>query len=137
MGELSDGRLRRGPGRVTLCRLLIDGCGWSYSSDGKAAYSDTPFVVEVPRLLAERGMSVSALARLVGVGQPYLSRVINGKDSKVPAGDLPRRVALALDLPEDYFFEARKGLVLEQITADVDTALTERLYRRFRSEEAR
>ena len=92
-------------------------------------------MVEVPRLLAERGMSVSALARLVGVGQPYLSRVINGKDSKVPAGDLPRRVALALDLPEDYFFEARKNIVLDRIAGDADTSLTESLYRRFRRRE--
>ena len=98
----------------------------------KPLKTDTPFVVEVPRLLTERGMSVSALARLVGVGQPYLSRVLNGKDSKIPAGDLPRRVALALDLPEDYFFEARRSLVLDRIAGDIDMALTESLYRRFR-----
>lgn len=101
----------------------------------KPSKTETPFTVEVPKLLAERGLTVSDLARAVGVSQPYLSRVINGKDYKTPANDLPRRVAIALDLPENYFSESRERWLTERIKAD--PKLRQRLYERLRREDTK
>lgn len=61
-----------GPGRVARIGSTPDrpGAIGHTRTMAKQLTTDTPFAAEVPRLLAERGMSVSALARLVGVGQP-------------------------------------------------------------------
>lgn len=87
-----------------------------------------PLVEEVPRLLAERRMSVSALAQRVGVTQSFLSKVLRGVKYKGASGDLARRIAIALDLPPDYFPEYRERFVLDRVRADA--ALRESLYRR-------
>jgi transcriptional regulator with XRE-family HTH domain len=89
------------------------------------------FSEEVPRLLAERGMSQQALADLVGVSQSHLSRVLRQVDYKTPSRELLRKVALAFELPEDYFPEYREMVVLEAIRADPE--LRDRLYRRVRA----
>jgi transcriptional regulator with XRE-family HTH domain len=76
-------------------------------------------------------MSISALARAVGVSQPYMSRVIRAKNYKsAAAGDLLRRVANALDLPDDYFAEARQKYLMDRIASD--PKLRDELYQRVR-----
>ena len=84
----------------------------------KAEWTNTPFVDEVPKLLAERGMSVRALALAAGVSQPHLSRVLRRADYKTPSLELCRAVARALDLPEDYFPEFREAAVIAATRAD-------------------
>ena len=91
-----------------------------------------PFTEEVPDLLAERGMSLRALARAAGVSHGHLSRVLRREAYKTPSTDLTARVAEALDLPREYFPEFREGFVLERIQED--EALRERLYRRLSSQ---
>jgi transcriptional regulator with XRE-family HTH domain len=83
-----------------------------------ASQTDTPFTEEVPRLLKERGMSTRALAATIGVSDSHLSRVLRRADYKTPSPDLTRRVALALDLPADYFPEFREAYVVERIKRD-------------------
>ncbi|MDP9145438.1 MAG: helix-turn-helix transcriptional regulator [Actinomycetota bacterium] len=87
-----------------------------------------PFVEEVPELLAERGMSLRALARVAGVGHGHLSRVLRQDAYKTPSAELTARVAEALGLPADYFPEFREGFVVQRLRED--EALRERLYRR-------
>jgi transcriptional regulator with XRE-family HTH domain len=81
-------------------------------------WTNTPFVDEVPRLLIERGLSIRALARQVEISDPHLSRVLRRADYKTVSGDLARRVALALDLPADYFPEYRAAVAVERIRND-------------------
>jgi hypothetical protein len=52
-------------------------------------------------------------------------------DYKSPGPDLARKVALALDLPEDYFPEFREAFVLERVRCD--PRLREQLYKRLRN----
>lgn len=93
--------------------------------------SQRPFVEEVPALLAERGMSVNQLAARVQVSQSHLSRVLRKADYQSVSGGLARRVALALELPEDYFVEFRERYVIDAIRRDPE--LRERLYRELRT----
>jgi transcriptional regulator with XRE-family HTH domain len=93
-------------------------------------WSQEPFETEVPRLLEERGLSLRALARQVGVDHGYLSRAIRGT-GKVPSLKLAVEVAAALDLPSDYFVEVREQFVIDRVRED--SALRERLYRRLSS----
>jgi transcriptional regulator with XRE-family HTH domain len=74
------------------------------------------FVDELPDLLKERKLSLRALARMVNVGDDHLSRVLRGARAKKPTADLARRVAVALDLPEDYFPEVRLDYVVQELT---------------------
>ncbi len=92
----------------------------------RPALTDRPFVDEVPRLLGERGLSIRALARAVGVTDSHLSRVMRHANYKTPSPKLARRVATALGLPPDYFPEYRKGFVLERIRTDA--VLRDELY---------
>jgi len=92
--------------------------------------TSNPFVVELPRLLEQRHLSIRALARQAGVTDAHLSRVLRRADYKTPSGDLTRRVAVALGLPEDYFPEYREAFVIDTIRNDPE--LRDRLYGRLR-----
>jgi transcriptional regulator with XRE-family HTH domain len=92
--------------------------------------TDVPFSEELPRLLAERGMSTRALAIRVGVSPSHLSRVVRRKDYKTPGPKLMRKIAAALDLPDDYFPESRELVVLERIRTD--PKLRDELYKRLK-----
>jgi transcriptional regulator with XRE-family HTH domain len=92
--------------------------------------TNRPFVEELPRLLREREMSVRALARETGVTDAHLSRVLRQVSYKTPSPDLARRVALALDLPEDYFAEFRAGFVVDAVRRN--GRLRDELYDRLR-----
>jgi len=85
-----------------------------------------PFVEELPALLDDRGMSLRSLARAVGIGDDHLSRVLRGARAKKPSADLARRVAVVLELPEDYFPEARLEFVIEELVRQ--PALLDRVY---------
>jgi transcriptional regulator with XRE-family HTH domain len=87
-------------------------------------------VIELPRLLDERHLSIRALAREAGVTDAHLSRVLRRANYKTPSGDLARRVAVALGLPEDYFPEYREAFVIERVRGDAE--LRDRLYGRLR-----
>ena len=89
-----------------------------------------PFIEEVPALLAEREMSVNVLAQRVGVSQSHLSRILRKADYQSVSGDLARRIAVALELPEDYFVETRQRFVIDAIRRDPE--LRERLYQELR-----
>lgn len=66
-------------------------------------------------MLRERGLSLRALARMADIGNDHMSRILRGARNKRPTGELTRRVAAALDLPEDYFPEARLTFVVQQL----------------------
>lgn len=70
------------------------------------------------------------LARRAQIDSSHLSRVLRGVNYKSPSPQLARKVAIALNLPPDYFPEFREGFVLDRIRAD--KALRERLYMRFK-----
>jgi transcriptional regulator with XRE-family HTH domain len=92
------------------------------------------FAEELPRLLRERGLSLRHLSELVGVSDSHLSRVVRGAEYKTVSADLARRVASALDLGEDFFVEAREGLVIEWVKRD--RRLRDRLYDELRKRRA-
>lgn len=79
-------------------------------------------------MLADRKLSIRGLAKRAGVTDAHLSRVLRGAAYKTPSGELARRVAIALDLPEDYFPEYREAFVIERIKRDA--RLREDLYRK-------
>ena len=72
----------------------------------------------MPRLLRDRGMSLRALARQVGISDSHLSRVLRRADYKKASPELTARVAVALQLPEDYFPEFREAYVLDRVKSD-------------------
>ena len=80
--------------------------------------TDRAFADEVPLLLKERGLSLRALARRVGVSDSYLSRVLRRADYKTPSPQLTQRVAKVFGLPADYFPEFREAFVIERIRSD-------------------
>lgn len=90
------------------------------------ALSSRPLAEELPGILAERQLSLRALAERVGVSHAHLSRAVRGANGKVVGGDLARRVAVALDLPGDYFPEYREDVVVELVRADA--SLRDRIY---------
>lgn len=87
--------------------------------------TQTPFGKALPHLLLERGMSLRGLSRQLGLDATYLSRVRRGQ-KRLPV-DLPKQVAVALGLPEDYFPEAREALISEAVRRDPE--LREQIYR--------
>jgi transcriptional regulator with XRE-family HTH domain len=83
----------------------------------------------LPALLAERSeLTLSGLASQVGVHRAHLWRVIHGegRDQKPASPELCRRIAQVLDLPEDYFPEAREDAVMRAMRGDPD--LRDRIY---------
>ncbi|HWQ22731.1 MAG TPA: helix-turn-helix transcriptional regulator [Gaiellaceae bacterium] len=94
----------------------------------RAQWTQRPFSEEVPRLLAECGLSQRQLAAMAEVHQSHLSRLLRGSKHKTPSRDLAARVARAFGLPEEYFAEYREAVVLEHIRSDA--ALRDRLFRR-------
>ncbi len=94
-----------------------------------------PFSEELPGFLEERELSLRALARMIDVGGDHLSRVVRGDRSKRATGELTRRVAIALELPEDYFPEARFEFIVERLGEHA--ALRDRVYDQLSKEEAR
>ena len=97
-------------------------------------WSQDSFVDEVPRLLAERGMSLRALGRAAGVDIGLLSRILRRRDYKTATGDVARRIASSLDLPDDYFPEYREAIVAT--AARTDAELRDKLYRSIARDEA-
>jgi transcriptional regulator with XRE-family HTH domain len=95
-------------------------------SEGNARRTNRPFAEELPHILAQRGLSLRALAAEIEFSPSHLSRALRRKDYKSPGPRLVRAVAAALGLPEDYFPEAREGEVLERVKAD--PVLRDRLY---------
>ncbi len=66
---------------------------------------------------------------MVGVNQSHLWRVIRRANKKTVSGELAERIALALDLPPDWFPETRQARLFEYVRADI--ALCDRLYDEF------
>lgn len=87
--------------------------------------TQTPFGTALPQLLHEHGLSLRELSRRLGMDATYLSRVRRGQ-KRLPE-DLPKRVAVALGLPEDYFPETRETLILEAVRRE--PGLREQIYR--------
>jgi transcriptional regulator with XRE-family HTH domain len=86
-----------------------------------------PFSEVLPELLLARGMSLRALARQVGVSDAHLSRVLRGVGYRTrPSSELARRVAVALDLPGDFFVEVRETAVVDEVRRNAE--LRDRLF---------
>jgi transcriptional regulator with XRE-family HTH domain len=79
----------------------------------------------LPRLLAERGLTLRALARQLGsVDHAYLSRMISGK-TQVNVHHA-EAISKRLGLPPDYFPEVREALLVDAIKRN--SKLRDRLY---------
>src|SRR4051794_25880423 len=91
--------------------------------------TQTALTDELPQLLAERDMSLRDLAAVADVSPGHLSRVLRRKNYKTVSGELAGRIAVALDLPQDYFPEFRESQLVERIRTDA--GLRDRLYRRY------
>lgn len=89
-------------------------------------WSNSPVADELPRLLAERGLSVRELGRRTGIDHGHISRIVHQQRGKVASGDLAGRIAVALGLPADHFPEYRRAAVIAAI--DQDPVLLNRLY---------
>jgi transcriptional regulator with XRE-family HTH domain len=86
--------------------------------------TEKAFRDDLPRLLAERGLSQRRLAQLVGLNQSYVTLVLKGR--RAPSMRLLRGATDALELPMDYFREYREAVVIEHVKADA--AMLERVY---------
>jgi transcriptional regulator with XRE-family HTH domain len=76
-----------------------------------------PFAEELPRLLAERKLTLRALAREVGgFDHAYLSRMLSGKAA--PNAEHLVRIATHLGLRADYFPEVRTTRLINAIRDD-------------------
>ena len=93
-----------------------------------ARTTDRPFNEELATLLQERRLSQRKLAQLVDLNPAHLSRVIRAADRAKPSNDLIRRIAQALELPNDYFPEQREAIVIAKIKTN--PALRDELYAR-------
>jgi len=88
-----------------------------------------PLREELPDLLAQRDLSLRALARAIGISQSYLSRILGTQDSEGarPASTrLAYAIAEELGLPDDYFAECREARVRDAVVAD--PKLRDRVY---------
>jgi transcriptional regulator with XRE-family HTH domain len=94
--------------------------------------SQRRFADELPEILAERGLSMRALALKAAVSPSHLNRVLRAVDYKSPSAELCARIASALELPEDYWPEYRERFVVDRVRDD--PALRETLYRRLSKE---
>ena len=92
--------------------------------------TDRPLADELPGLIEEGGWSVRGLAAKAGISQPHLWRILRRVPGGNPSPAAVIKISRALGLPDDYFPEAREGLVIEAIKAD--PALRERVYRQLR-----
>jgi transcriptional regulator with XRE-family HTH domain len=90
-------------------------------------YTEHPLGHELPDLLRERGWSQRRLAAAVGVDPAHISRTLGRSPRREPSGLLAGRVAIALDLPPDYFPEYREAEVIAAVRRN--PRLRERLYR--------
>lgn len=79
-------------------------------------------------LLQERQLSVNALAREVGISQPYLSRALRGVDKKRATPSLIEAIAQALGVPAEHFLEYRRAKVIDLLQHDPE--LTDAVYDR-------
>ena len=59
--------------------------------------------LQLTRLMQRRGLSQLATAKLLGVPQPTLSKIVNG--FREPSQDLRGRIASLLESQEDWLFE--------------------------------
>jgi transcriptional regulator with XRE-family HTH domain len=80
----------------------------------------------LPGLLQERGLTVTALAEKLHVKQSHLSRALRSADGKKVSGELAGRIAVALELGDDYFFETREARIIQRLRAD--PTLVDQLY---------
>jgi transcriptional regulator with XRE-family HTH domain len=80
-------------------------------------------------------MSIRSLARTVGVSDSHLSRILRLAEYKRGSTQLLKRIAVSLDLPEDYFPEVREAFVVERIRTDAK--LRDDLYKRLRGRRVR
>jgi transcriptional regulator with XRE-family HTH domain len=71
---------------------------------------------ELPRLLAERGISYRKFAQAIGVTQSYLSRTLNAE--RTPSTRIIEAAAVQLGLPKDYFPEYREHVAVEALKRD-------------------
>lgn len=71
-------------------------------------------------------MSQRALARTIEVNQSHLSRVLAENPKLPPSRQLCADIAVALELPVDYFVEYREAAAVEAIRTDA--GLRERIY---------
>ena len=113
----------RAPAEAVGIRLLPPNLG------GVRSRSQQPLVEQLPELMRERGLSANRLAGLAGVSQSHLSRALRRADQKTIAGELAARIALALELPEDWFPETRTARLYDRLRRDA--ALRDRLYDEF------
>lgn len=97
--------------------------------------SQRRLVEELPEILKARDLSIRALAIRAGVSPSHLGRVLRQSDYKTPSVELCRRLAQALDLPEDYWPEYRERVVVDRVRSD--PALREELYARLGTRSSR
>ncbi len=83
----------------------------------KRQITTKPFAEELPRLLAERQLTLRALAREVGgLDHSYLSRMISGR---TPVNVThAERISIFLGLNRAFFPEVREARVIDAIRRD-------------------
>lgn len=77
-----------------------------------------PLAEAVAELLQAQSSSVNALARALGVSQPFLSRALRRADQKRANAALIERIADQLEVAPDYFLEYRVLRIVEMVTTD-------------------
>ncbi len=72
------------------------------------------FADELRKAMREKGISQVELSTLTGIPKSGISQYLSGKNE--PPTERKERIAAALELPEDYFLEARTEIEITPVT---------------------
>ena len=99
----------------------------------KRRFSEEPFGPTVVRLMEEAGLTYRGLAAKTGLSAGYLNHIVHG-NRPVPSNEVMARVAEALGVEPEHFWEYRVRVISERLQRMPD--LVDRLYRRLAESEA-
>ena len=92
-----------------------------------SGHTQAPLAEALDQLLRERDLTISALARRLGVSQPFLSRAIRGAAQKRASPELLEAIAGQLEVEPNYFIEYRRFQIQAAIGRSAE--LTDDVYR--------
>ena len=82
--------------------------------------------LRIKEVSKSQGVSITKLAELVGITQPNMSNIANGKTS--PSLDLLERIAAALNVSVSELFEAPKDTLTWSVTLHCYSSLFLQVY---------
>lgn len=92
------------------------------AGSGRSAKCDLAIAEILPKLLAERGISLRALSVAIGVSPSHLSRALRGEEGKHISLDALVAIAEHLSIPPSFFREYRVERAVALVRVDLSLA---------------